>query len=219
MSQCAKARWRVVRRAEEHHAGGVIGVEGPAVAKQSETLAGHHIMKRSVYLGLLGAVWTLLAGVGVAEEPKGGDSGPEAGKAPFAAEADGSFLLHSRRAKVTGKALRFEPKPEKNTLGYWTQVDDWASWSFAVVKPGVYEVEVLQGCGKGSGGAEVEVVVAGQPLRFTVEDTGHFQNFRRRTIGTVSLEKAGVVTLEVRPKTKPGVAVMDLREIVVRPKP
>lgn len=174
-------------------------------------------MNRKTFLRFA-LVASLFFGAAAADEPKGGDSGPEAGQAPFAAEADGSFLLHSRRAKVTGKTLRYEPKPEKNTLGYWTQVGDWAGWSFTVAKPGTYEVEVLQGCGKGSGGAEVEVTVEGQTLKFTVEDTGHFQNFKRRTIGTVNLGKTGPVTLEVRPKTKPGVAVMDLREVVVRPK-
>jgi hypothetical protein len=37
-----------------------------------------------------------------------------------------------------------------------------------------------------------------------------------RTIGAVELA-AGPATLAVRPKTKPGVAVMDLRRVVLRP--
>ncbi len=35
--------------------------------------------------------------------------------------------------------------------------DDSASWEFTVTKPGKFTVEVLQGCGKGQGGSEVEL--------------------------------------------------------------
>ena len=131
--------------------------------------------------------------------------------------ADGIILLHSRVADVHGKMLRYEPQPNKNTLGYWVQVDDWASWDFTVLKPGTFTMEILQGCGKGSGGATVEFSVGEQVLKMTVLDTGHFQNFVPRDIGTVKLDKPGRYTLSVKPKTKPGVAVMDLRQITLKP--
>jgi hypothetical protein len=111
--------------------------------------------------------------------------------------------------------LRYEPRPEKNTLGYWTKKEDTAEWTLAP-KEGTYEVEVLQGCGTGSGGAQVEVRIGDQILKFTVEDTGHFQNFKPRVIGRVSL-KSSTYSLEVVPVTKPGAAVMDLRSITLRP--
>ena len=37
---------------------------------------------------------------------------------------------------------------------------------------------------QGQGGSEVEVSVGGQTLTFTVEDTGGFQTFKARDIGT-----------------------------------
>src|SRR4051812_38230816 len=55
-----------------------------------------------------------------------------------------TILLHSRDAVVHGKTLRYEPDPKKNTLGYWTDVADWASWEFTVNHPGKYAVEILQ---------------------------------------------------------------------------
>jgi hypothetical protein len=75
----------------------------------------------------------------------------------------------------------------------------------------------LQGCGKGQGGSAVEFAVAGQTLKTVVEDTGHFQNFKQRSLGTVRFDKPGRYTLTVRPKSKPGVAVMDLRAVVFKP--
>ena len=100
----------------------------------------------------------------------------------------------------------------------WTRREDWVSWDFVVQEPGHVYVEVLQGCGKGSGGSEVIFELGDQKLPMTVQDTGGFQNFVARDIGQVGLEKAGRYTLSVKPKTKPGLAVMDLRSVTLKPK-
>jgi hypothetical protein len=130
---------------------------------------------------------------------------------------DGTIVLPARTAEVHGVMLRFEPLPHKNTLGFWVNQDDWASWEFTVASPGTFTVEVLQGCGKGQGGSEVEVAVGGQVLKFTVEDTGHFQNFKPREIGTVKIDKAGRHTLAIRPRTRAKAAVMDVRQVTLKP--
>ena len=130
--------------------------------------------------------------------------------------ADGTVLLPAKDASVHGANVRYEPKPEKNTLGYWTNAEDWVSWEFEIVKPGKFAVEALQGCGKGSGGAEVAFAVGAQVLTLAVEDTGGFQNFVPKALGTLTLA-AGKYTLTVKPKTKPGGAVMDLRQVTLRP--
>ena len=54
--------------------------------------------------------------------------------------------------------LRYEPLPHKNTLGFWVRPEDWADWNFTVKTAGSFQVEGLIGCGKGSGGAEVEFI-------------------------------------------------------------
>ena len=87
-----------------------------------------------------------------------------------------------------------------------------------VSKPGTFAVEILQGCGKGQGGSEVELTVGEQVLKFKVEDTGHFQNFKACEVGTVKLDKAGKYTLSVKPTKKAAGAVMDLRAVTLKPK-
>ncbi len=131
--------------------------------------------------------------------------------------ADGELLLHARDVTIHGTTVRYEPQPHKNTVGYWTKVEDWVSWDFELSRPGAFHVEILQGCGKGSGGAEVEFSVGRQTLKATVKDTGGFQNFVPRDIGQFRLEEPGRYTLSVKPKTKPGVAVMDLRQVKLTP--
>jgi hypothetical protein len=128
---------------------------------------------------------------------------------------DGRVLLHARDAVVHGRTLRFEPEAHKDTLGYWTDPGDHATWHFEVDKPGEYAVEILQGCGKGSGGSVVGFEAAGQVLKVTVEDTGGFQKFVARGIGRFRFDKPGEYALHVRPVSKPGVAVMDLRQVTL----
>jgi arylsulfatase A-like enzyme len=132
--------------------------------------------------------------------------------------ATGDIRLRAQDARVHGKTLRYEPQPNKNVLGYWTNAEDWADWPFDVKTAGTYEIEIQQGCGKGSGGAEVAVNIDDHTLSFTVQDTGHFQNMILRSIGEVKLA-AGKHVLAVKPQTKPGPAVMDLRRVVLRPAP
>ncbi len=128
----------------------------------------------------------------------------------------GAVLLHARDAKVHGKKLHYEDPPHKDTLGFWVERDDWLEWEFEAPGSGVFAVELLQGCGKGSGGAEIEFVIGEQTLSTTVIETGHFQRFVPRTIGTVRLAAGERYRLAVRAKTKPGPAVMDMRRVVLR---
>ncbi len=143
---------------------------------------------------------------------------------PIVQGEDGGVLLHSRDAASRGVKVQYEPRPEKNTLGFWVNVNDQASWTFTITRPGAFDVEILQGCGKGSGGAEVAMILLettgfgkDQTLTFTVQDTGHFQNFIPRNIGKLTIEKPGEYTLLVKPLKKPGVAVMDLRQVTLTP--
>lgn len=142
---------------------------------------------------------------------------PNPNYAPNLQAADGSVTMPAKWATVHGETLRYEPLPHKNTLGFWTNPKEWASFEFELKQPGTYEVELLVGCGNGSGGSEVLVAIGEQKLKFTVEQTGGFQNFVPRKIGQVKLDKAGRHTLEIRPQTKPGPAVMDVREVRLLP--
>ena len=87
-------------------------------------------------------------------------------RAPVVADEKGIILLRAREGIVNGANLRFEPQPHKNTIGYWSNENDWAEWQFHVDNPGDYELEILQGCGKGHGGSTVTVETAGQSISF-----------------------------------------------------
>jgi len=138
------------------------------------------------------------------------------GEEPTQAE-DGTILLHGRDATVNGVKLCYEPAEKKQTLGYWTNPEDAARWDFQVTNGGEFDIEVLQGCGKGQGGSEVQISTTDdQQLSFIVEDTGHFQNFKPRVVGRVKFE-AGRRWLVVQPKKIAKAAACDIRQIRLIP--
>lgn len=136
---------------------------------------------------------------------------------PNPQDKQGIVTLAAKDASVTGTQLRYEPLPHKNTLGYWVNVSDQAQWNFTISTPGSFRVEVLQGCGKGQGGSDVNVVIAEQTLSFVVEDTGHFQNFIARDVGAIRIEKPGTYTLSIEPQKKAAGAIMDVRHVRLLP--
>jgi hypothetical protein len=135
---------------------------------------------------------------------------------PAAATADGVFL-RACEAEVHGKNLRYEPQPHKNTVGYWSVAEDYAEWHCEIPASGRYEVDILQGCGAGQGGSQVEVSLQNQKLPFNVTETGHFQNFIWKPLGQVSLQKTAASSLTLRCIRKQAGAVMDVRAIRITP--
>ena len=129
---------------------------------------------------------------------------------------DRSILLHSRDATIHGVKVQYENKPHKNTVGFWVNTSDQVYWDFSVESGGKFDIEIHQGCGRGHGGSQVALIVAGQTNEFTVEDTGHFQNFVPRKVGTVRLAK-GNHRFWIKPIKKARGAVMDVRRILLIP--
>jgi hypothetical protein len=126
-----------------------------------------------------------------------------------------TITLDSSAATVHSTKMQYERKDVKLCLGFWINPKDWASWDFSVKEPGTYKVLFTQGCGRGQGGSAVDVLLGDQKLEFTVEDTGGFQNWKERDLGTLDIDKAGLTRLEVRPQSKAKGAVMDIRRIVL----
>ena len=130
--------------------------------------------------------------------------------------ADGSILLEAKSAITWSETMRYEPKPEKNCLGYWTSEDDFAEWEFEVTKPGKFAVSVFYGCGGGNHGSEVALKLAGQEQKFTTEDTGGFQAWTEVKLGEFELKDAGKSRLSVDPITKAKGGVLDVQKVVLK---
>ena len=131
----------------------------------------------------------------------------------------GTVALLATNAIVHGVNLRFETDPNGDRLTLWTRAGDWVEWEFDLVRPGRYQVELVQSCAGGSGGAELEFRMNGQVLSFTVPETGTADTFVARTLGAVDFPAAGTHRLEVRTRSDPARAVGDIRQVILRPIP
>lgn len=148
---------------------------------------------------------------------KGIEFTPAPENKPLGQSIDGTIQLEAKTATTYSEKMRYEPKPEKNCLGFWADEKDWAEWKFDVSTPGKFKVVLTQGCGGGNGGSEVAVLIDGQTLRFKVEETGGFQNWKDRDLGEVDLKIEGEHKLAIKPITKTGKAIMDVQKVVLTP--
>ncbi len=130
---------------------------------------------------------------------------------------DGRLLLHAHQAVTVGKNLRYEPQPNKNTLGYWTHPEDYPEWLFQVPKTGKYRVIIHQACSPDQAGSRAEIRVGEEILRFKVKNTGSFQQFEARKVGTLNLESVDPQSLQVLITRLAKNAAMDLRLIELIP--
>lgn len=141
---------------------------------------------------------------------------PNPAFAPNPQQDDGRVVMPASTADVFGVMLRYEPLPNKDTLGYWVNAEDWAQFEFTLKRPGKYRLVPHVGCGT-NGGSLVHFEVNGQTLPLTVPATGHFQKFIPQDLGVVTFDQPGRYTVSVKPQKKEGVAVMDVRRIDLQP--
>lgn len=136
---------------------------------------------------------------------------------PLGQSIDGTIHLEAKTATTYAEEMRYEPKPEKDCLGYWKLREDWAEWVFEVNDPGEFDLTLHYGCGPGNEGSKVAVLLNDKILEFSVEDTGGFQNWRELKLGKVTLKVKGKNKLAIVPLEKKGAAVMDVQKVVFNP--
>jgi alpha-L-fucosidase len=139
------------------------------------------------------------------------------GGLPGRQAADGTIALRAADAVVHGDTAQYESGDGKDNIGFWTKKEDWVSWDVAVTKPGTFAVEVTYACADGTGGSEYVVSAGDQQVAGKVEATGGWANFRTDKVGRLAIEKAGKIAIAVKPKTKPGFAVMNLKAVDLKP--
>lgn len=137
---------------------------------------------------------------------------------PIQQSGDGTLDLHAAKADTFGEKLRYEPQTHKNTVGYWVNEGDYATWKIRVEQPGQFNVGILQGCGAQQGGSTAKLSVANEEsvaaeLVFKVEETGHFQNFIWRHLGQIKIDQPGSYTVTLAPESIAKNALMDVRQI------
>ena len=137
---------------------------------------------------------------------------PEIAATAIIQESDGSVRLMASEADLRG-GVQYEKGEGKDNLGYWTNPEDSASWTFKVDRPGKFKVSAEIAALES---AKFELSVASQKLSGTSPATKDYTKFKRVNLsGTFDLA-AGSVTLTVKPIAENWQA-MNLRSVTLQP--
>jgi alpha-L-fucosidase len=138
---------------------------------------------------------------------------PEIGATPIVQESDGSVRFMASEAELHG-AIQYESGNGKDNIGYWTNPDDFASWSFNVDRPGKFQVAAeIASLGAG----QFEIVLGGQKISGTAPNTGDYAKFRRINLaGALDISAPGKYTVALKP-VKENWQPVNLRSLTLKP--
>jgi hypothetical protein len=141
-----------------------------------------------------------------------------------AAGGDRSILLSAEKAQIHGKTGALRYHAGVSALVNWNNPDEWVSWEFTPESGQAYEIEVNYRCAKYSEGSVCAIgffSAKGRQLasvQQTVAGTGPTWNESRVvSLGKVKFPQRSPVTGVVKPLSKPGEAVMDLKWVRLTP--
>ncbi len=137
--------------------------------------------------------------------------------APISQATDGSVTLPAKSAAITGSAQLEGPENNEN-IGFWTSPDSTVAWTGKITKPGKFTVEVTSSCA-GTGGSEYTLSAGKAAIKDTVAGTGGWGTYTTRQIGTLTIADAGTVEITIKPSSKVGEGIMNLRTITLKPAP
>jgi len=129
-------------------------------------------------------------------------------------QADGSLPLPAKDATIQGATAQLE---ESGNIGYWTDVQDAVAWSCLISKPGEYRVSIEYACPEDISGSTFEISIGNQRLTGKVGSTGGFGTYQWVEVGTVKLADSGKTGVRLKPLSKPAMAVMNLRSVLLKP--
>ncbi len=174
----------------------------------------------------LGAGWNPVVFTSVRFRPRTGvawrvEPSPPGGSRVHRPGANRALILGAASAEIHGQTLR-EATP--GVLGTWTDDRDWVAWRFLAEPDTTYRIELHYACHEASQGSTYTISIAssGEPdeivARGRVDATGQYwENYRTIALGTWTTGRPGPYTLSLKPSSKPGQAVMNLRWIRLLP--
>ncbi|MCX7049026.1 MAG: ThuA domain-containing protein [Candidatus Sumerlaeota bacterium] len=150
-------------------------------------------------------------GSDASDRPKAGGASSSQASAALPQGAPAVEVL-AKNAKINGDGAVYEDAADRDCIGSWKEESAWVIWQAEIKAPGAYAVCALQSM-NGFAGSEYDVFVGDQKVSGVVKDTGDWAGFEEINLGTVKIEKAGAVTISVKPTKRAGDWIMNLRAV------
>ena len=131
--------------------------------------------------------------------------------------ADGTCVFVAGDGKTHGPHLRLESHPGNLRLGFWFDINAFATWDYVATRPGRYDVELTYALDGGA--SDIAIQVGDKLLKANIKPTGSWWRYVTVPIGRVHVDAAGKRTITVRCLKKTAVAAMNLKAVILRPAP
>ncbi len=135
---------------------------------------------------------------------------------PISQAADGSVILTASDAQIHGETARMEGNKEPN-IGYWINPKDSVTWQANINKPGEFDVVLNLACQPGSEGSEFTFSAGNAKLSGKTTATAGWEDYKEVNIGRIRLDQSGKIAIGITPTSKPGLGVMNLRSVILKP--
>ncbi len=131
---------------------------------------------------------------------------------------DGIISMNVWAMKVHGLKARplYYGFEDRLRMVDWTDPNEYVTAKFYAAQPGRYKLAVDMTVGKDQAGGRFEIELSGQKVETTLESTTGFKSV---DIGTMTIEKAGLHTLTIRPVIENAWKGMGLRSLTLTPIP
>ncbi len=135
---------------------------------------------------------------------------------PIQAADDGTFKLRAANAEIVGMNAVVEDYTPKN-IGYWDSLDTSVRWQIVMRKPGKYRVEMNYSLTPSANGCKVAVLVGDQSVTARPKAGANWLDYKVGSIGEVTITGTGYFPVEVKPVSKPGDFLINLRSVTLAP--
>ncbi|MHC4988648.1 MAG: alpha-L-fucosidase [Planctomycetota bacterium] len=113
-----------------------------------------------------------------------------------------------------GTHAKLERKNGKQNIGSWTDNRSWIEWTFEIKQSGSFDV--IADVSTEAAETKFEVAVGSSKLLAAVASTGGFEQYKKVSLGQIEVSKAGVHTLQIKPK-KGQWQPINLRSVTLEP--
>jgi alpha-L-fucosidase len=135
---------------------------------------------------------------------------------PVAQADDASLLLNAADAVLHGPSIKLEGHKDPN-IGFWSNLNDSVTWQAKISKPGEFAVSLNLACAPGHDGGEFTFTAGSGKLSGKTTATAGWNDYKSMEIGRIRLEQPGTVAIEIKATKKPGLGLMNLRSVTLKP--
>ncbi len=132
-------------------------------------------------------------------------------------DREGVLILSAEAAFIHNnegsRQARVQQHEGIRNIGYWTDSEARAEWSFEVAQPGRFEIVAELAVEQET--SRFRIVLPDQQKSVTVSSTGSYHTYAKRSLGIVHMNRTGKYTLSISPE-KEGWQPINLRRLVLK---